>query len=204
MIKQTLLINLLYYPLYSLGPGVRVGIWFQGCSIQCKGCISDHTWAFDSQYEQYIDDVLEKLRPIYEQSINRITISGGEPFDQPESLKQLLKGCRKIGFKDILVYTGYHYVQLITMYRDIFQYIDVLIDGNFQSGNTSEYIWKGSDNQQLILLSNDSQIVSQYYDFQNTVDLNTPRSIELIKNNSSIVVIGIPRQEDVEIIHETL
>ena len=198
------MINLLYYPLYSLGPGIRVGIWFQGCSIHCKNCISTHTWAFDSQYEQNIDDVLKKLRSVYKQGISRITVSGGEPFDQPESLKQLLIGCRDIGFKDILVYTGYHFEQLKTMYRDIFQNIDVLIDGNFQSGNTSDYIWKGSDNQRLIVLSNNIQIVSHYNDYQYTVDQNTPRLIELIKNNNSIVVIGIPRQEDVELFHETL
>ncbi|MCT5046402.1 radical SAM protein, partial [Pseudomonas aeruginosa] len=27
-----------------MGTGRRLGIWFQGCSIRCPGCISADTW----------------------------------------------------------------------------------------------------------------------------------------------------------------
>ena len=36
----------LHFPVTTLGPGRRIGIWFQGCSIRCPGCISADTWAF--------------------------------------------------------------------------------------------------------------------------------------------------------------
>ena len=37
-------ISRLHFPVTTLGPGRRLGIWFQGCSIQCRGCISIDTW----------------------------------------------------------------------------------------------------------------------------------------------------------------
>jgi len=202
--KQTILIRLIHYPLYSLGPGKRIGVWVQGCSIHCKDCISTHTWSFDQQYEQKIDNTVENLADVLKQGNIGMTVSGGEPFDQKESLKQLLKACRSKGFKDILVYSGYNYEYLQANYSDVFPFIDVLIDGNFQSGNRSGYIWKGSDNQRLMILSKDIHIISKYEKYKEFHDVNTSRSIELFTMHSSIFVVGIPKQEDVEVLNETL
>ena len=40
-------INKAHYPVTVLGPGQRIGIWFQGCRIHCPGCVSQDTWAAD-------------------------------------------------------------------------------------------------------------------------------------------------------------
>ena len=40
-------INKAHFPVTVLGPGRRIGIWLQGCSIHCKGCVSQDTWAAD-------------------------------------------------------------------------------------------------------------------------------------------------------------
>ena len=37
-------LNRLHWPVTVLGPGRRVGIWMQGCSIGCRGCVSRDTW----------------------------------------------------------------------------------------------------------------------------------------------------------------
>ncbi|HAU1321526.1 TPA: radical SAM protein, partial [Legionella pneumophila] len=37
-------ISRVHFPVTTLGPGHRIGIWFQGCSIRCPGCISTDTW----------------------------------------------------------------------------------------------------------------------------------------------------------------
>ena len=38
-------LNRVHFPVTALGPGRRVGIWLQGCSIRCPGCMSLDTWA---------------------------------------------------------------------------------------------------------------------------------------------------------------
>ena len=42
-------INNYKYPVTVLGPGKRIVVWTQGCSIRCKGCMSIHTWTFDEK-----------------------------------------------------------------------------------------------------------------------------------------------------------
>ena len=39
-----LYLSRIHFPVTTLGPGRRIGIWFQGCSIRCKGCVSADTW----------------------------------------------------------------------------------------------------------------------------------------------------------------
>lgn len=39
-----LYLSRIHFPVTTLGPGNRIGIWFQGCSIQCQGCVSVDTW----------------------------------------------------------------------------------------------------------------------------------------------------------------
>src|SRR5437899_11617845 len=38
-------ISRIHFPVTKLGPGRRIGIWVQGCSVRCPGCISVDTWA---------------------------------------------------------------------------------------------------------------------------------------------------------------
>ena len=41
------MLNRAHYPVTTLGPGVRAGIWTQGCTIGCRGCASRDTWEPD-------------------------------------------------------------------------------------------------------------------------------------------------------------
>ena len=73
----------IHYPVRTLGPGARIGVWFQGCAIRCPGCVSMDTWAV-GQHVTTLDEVKEGLLPFL--ASDGVTISGGEPFDQPEAL----------------------------------------------------------------------------------------------------------------------
>ena len=79
MANEWLLINLIAYPLKVLGVGERVGIWTQGCTLKCKGCMSKHTWEFDTSKKVYINDIIKTIKNYPTKSI---TISGGEPLEQ--------------------------------------------------------------------------------------------------------------------------
>lgn len=135
-----------------LGPGNRVGIWFDGCSHACKGCSNPELWEFQEKYSTSIDMVIKLLNTIKEsQVIDGFTVTGGDPFEQPEDLRQLLKYVKTVS-EDILVYTGYDYSYLQKNYSNILELITVLIDGMYIEEKNDNSFLKGSSNQNIIIL----------------------------------------------------
>ena len=100
----------IHFPVTTLGPGKRIGIWFQGCSIRCKGCISADTWGTEKGRVS-IDEVI-KVISNWLDTAEGITLSGGEPFEQPEALELLLTQLRTRTNIDILVYSGHSFEKI--------------------------------------------------------------------------------------------
>ena len=184
-IKKSIYINLIVFPLYTLGPSIRVGVWFQGCSIRCDGCISKYTWQKEKKYKKNIDEVVKEINGFNTQSI---TISGGEPFDQPQALYNLLKKIRK-DFKDILVYSGYSYEFLAKKYSYILELIDVLIDGEYKKDLPSNKAYKGSQNQRMFIFN--EKLVSKYQKFFQS----EKSEIQFYYQNQSLYLLGIPSEQ---------
>lgn len=105
MTATPLFLSRVHFPVTTLGPGRRVCIWFQGCSIRCPGCVSLDTWA-PRRNGTTTECVMSAISPWLEEA-DGVTISGGEPFDQPAALKSLLMDLRARSSADILVYSGY-------------------------------------------------------------------------------------------------
>jgi anaerobic ribonucleoside-triphosphate reductase activating protein len=189
--REGLLVNLIHYPVYTLGPGKRLGIWVQGCSIRCKGCMAPHTWEFDPKSAMSFEEIEQYLAGC---STRALTVSGGEPFDQPEGLLQLLTLARKHHFEDILVYTGYTYELLAQKYPHILRHVDVLVDGPFQEGLESELIWRGSANQRMVVLTENPQMVEKYRLYARK---KKDRRLQIVERGTVIHIIGIPYQKDV-------
>lgn len=185
-----LFVNLLYYPIYNLGPGERVGLWLQGCSIRCKNCISKHTWHTSSKYEVNIETLAEKINSF---KTNRITISGGEPLDQVQNLILLLQKIRSTK-NDILLYTGYTLKNFIKnnpeIWKEIKKLIDVIIDGPFIWGQETNLIWKGSQNQKIYILN--KNLLSIYEEYKQ----QTKKSLQIVEYNDEFFIVGIPYQKD--------
>ncbi|MBK8467599.1 MAG: 4Fe-4S cluster-binding domain-containing protein [Chloracidobacterium sp.] len=85
-----------------------------------------------------------------------VTILGGEPFDQPGQVAELVYRLKRYDL-DLTIYTGYTLEALIDRKDPRVDYIlshtDLLIDGPFirrLSTNAGEY--RGSRNQRLIFL----------------------------------------------------
>ncbi len=95
----------LHFPVTTLGPGRRVGVWFQGCSIRCPGCISVDTWD-PALGQTAIADVARQLGD-WAGTADGLTVSGGEPFDQPAALEILLRVWRSLSPTAVLLFTGY-------------------------------------------------------------------------------------------------
>ena len=193
--RKEIYISLIHYPVQTLGIGKRIGIWVQGCTIHCKGCISKHSWPFLEEKKMPISQVLTQVDKHIEEA-DGITFSGGECFDQAEAFYTLLLEIRKRKVKDIMVYSGYKIENLQERYPQILSEIDVLIDSPFEFGNQSNAVWKGSENQRMIILTKDKEIQKRYLFYKD--EEISKKELQIVEKNDMIYVVGIPYQKDAE------
>lgn len=146
-----LALSRVHFPVTTLGPGRRLGIWVQGCSIRCSGCISSDTWA-KRVPDLEVAELLERIQP-WLHECDGITISGGEPFEQPEALAQLLQALRLSSVGSVLVYSGLPLEVLAS--RDVVKQglIDCLISDPFEVSLGQTKYLRGSDNQRMTCLT---------------------------------------------------
>ena len=82
------------------GPGIRVVVFMQGCSLRCKYCHNPDMWQFSGGKEYTPEQLLKKLlafKTYFEASGGGVTFSGGEPLQQPEFLAETLRLCKQAG-----------------------------------------------------------------------------------------------------------
>lgn len=161
------------------GPGTRYCIWFQGCSRRCKGCWAKATWAPDGGEEFDVQEVLEDI--LKTQGIEGVTFLGGEPFEQPEALKFLASGVKDAGLS-VLCFTGGKIEEIKD--REILNYIDLLIDGEYREEEQDfSRPWVGSKNQRYHFLTEryDEKI---FTDYKNKIEIN-------IQKNGLIFINGM-------------
>ena len=194
-------ISRIHYPVTTIGPGKRVGIWFQGCSIKCVGCISVDTWA-ENKHSVDIDQVTDLLNE-WLPNADGLTVSGGEPFDQVEQLKTILSSARKHKQIDTLVYSGYEHEKLQSSLDDVDGLIDALISGSFDISQTQTLNLRGSDNQKLIALT---QKGTELVNAINSTEINenSNQSIDLMYEGNTAWMAGIPNQTDMNSLIEIL
>lgn len=153
------------------GEGIRTVIWTQGCSHNCKGCHNPETHDFNGGALIDIEDIKKELMSLKFQ--DGITLSGGDPFMQPEACLEIAKFAKMIGL-NVWTYTGFTFDQLKILGRtkpviiELLKNIDVLIDGKFVlEEKTYEAPYRGSKNQKIIdvqqsLIKNEIVIVDKY------------------------------------------
>lgn len=136
----------------SNGPGVRVSIFMQGCTFNCKNCFNPETHSFDGGNE-FTEETIEKvLNLCSNENIVGLSILGGEPLhpkniDGTTALAKCFK--EKYPNKTIWVWTGFLFENLKD--SEVMKYIDVLIDGQYVDELHSPLLkWKGSANQRVI------------------------------------------------------
>ena len=136
----------------SNGPGVRVSIFMQGCIFHCEGCFNPETWNFKCGNE-FTDDTINEVLALCEPShIKGLSILGGEPM-HPKNIEATTKLAKefkkKYPDKTIWSWTGFNFEDIKD--KEVFKYIDVLIDGQFKIALRNPNLrWKGSSNQRVI------------------------------------------------------
>ncbi len=135
------------------GPGDRFVIWTQGCRKMCKNCYNPETW---SHYKNNLVDIDSLVEEIKNSSVSGVTISGGDPFEQPEELFYLLREIKQLDLSDgVIVFSGYTMREIRGDYKleKCLDYIDVLIDGLYIEEKRITNGLAGSSNQQFHYLS---------------------------------------------------
>ena len=136
------------------GPGFRVSIFTQGCPHHCEGCHNPGSHDPAAGKEWTLDEVEKKFtgNPL----LDGITLTGGEPFQQPAACAELARRAHQKGL-NVWSYSGYTYEKLRELaQRDegvnaLLSEIDVLVDGPFLLKERSlELLYCGSKNQRII------------------------------------------------------
>ena len=265
-------VNRLHWPVTVLGPGRRVGIWMQGCSIGCPGCVSRDTWpalgegaAGEGSPGDIISvgDLMARIDALVDGAsldrsdvssdveargtagravsgatrwagppslelagaawpdaassfgagvgpdsagagavgrdgvaVDGVTVSGGEPLDQPEALEALLDVLRQWldgradpGAEidtDIIVYTGYDEAAARDRCPAAFSLADAVIVGPYQAGEPGT-AWWGSGNQRLI--ARNEQLARRYHQALGQAGGEVQVSVA----DEGVFIIGIPR-----------
>lgn len=132
------------------GSGIRTVIWFQGCLHNCKGCQNPETHDMNGGIVVDVDELKMKLKNLKYQS--GITLSGGDPFFQPDAALEIAKFAKSVGL-NVWAYTGFTYEALLSdkSRLDLLKNVDVLVDGKFMMDKKSlNCKFRGSTNQRLI------------------------------------------------------
>ena len=194
-------INKAHFPVTVLGPGRRIGLWVQGCSIGCKGCVSMDTWNIDASKKVVIDDLLAWCKQVGAAGFDGFTISGGEPFDQAPALAVLLQGLRKwrrtaaLDF-DILCYSGYPMKTLQKKHAPTLALLDAVIPEPFIDSQEPVSVWRGSANQSLVPLSELGH--RRFGDYVSKPLTDTDKKMQVAVEHGKIWMIGIPARGDME------
>lgn len=160
------------------GPGLRYAVFVQGCSHNCPGCHNPDSQPAEGGTVTAISDLLADIEA--NGLVHDVTLSGGEPFEQPEACAVLARALKERGY-GVWSFTGYLYEDLLRRAQaaraerarreeaglagealpegiatdlavgDLLDAIDVLVDGPFvESRKSLELKWCGSSNQRLI------------------------------------------------------
>ena len=137
----------------SNGPGVRVSIFMQGCTFNCKNCFNPETHDFKGGHE-FGDDTIERVLELCSlDHIVGLSILGGEPMHPKniEGTTRLAKAFKeKYPNKTIWVWSGFLFDRDLKD-KEVLKYIDVLVDGQYKDElHNPKLKFCGSENQRVI------------------------------------------------------
>ena len=128
------------------GPGKRLLLFTQGCSIHCDGCINSHLWMFGCGKNITAEEVLDICK---ENEVDGITLHGGEPLDQAQAVLKAVKLLKINGFS-VILFTGYTKSELEGNQIKVWDLADIVVSGRFVESKKNLYMqFRGSTNQRV-------------------------------------------------------
>ena len=137
----------------SNGPGVRVSIFLQGCTFNCKGCFNPETHDFNGG-KPFTDETVNRVLELCQnENIEGLSILGGEPMHPKniEGTTKLAKAFKeKFPNKNLWAWSGFLFDRDLKD-KEILKYLDTLVDGQFvEELKNPKLKWRGSENQRVI------------------------------------------------------
>ena len=131
------------------GPGLRTSIYMAGCNHHCPGCHNPASWNPQGGEERTLDELMQVIA--YNEA--PVTLSGGDPLQQPEGTRALISRIKhELGY-NVWCYTGYTWEEIVNDPKlfKVVQELDVLVDGPFKMAERDISLrFCGSRNQRLI------------------------------------------------------
>ena len=152
--EPILRVNRIYHGSVVEGPGRRSVVQLAGCNLRCRGCYVGEALEIESGVRISVGETIKLLLDSSGAPRDGVTVLGGEPFMQHESLTPLLRELKVRGLH-VTLYSGYTLEELRARsergVHDALALADILIDGRFvaaESAGAGE--WRGSRNQRII------------------------------------------------------
>ncbi len=137
----------------SNGPGVRVSVFMQGCTFNCKNCFNPETHDFKGGKE-FTDETIDKIIELCSKDyVVGLSILGGEPM-HPKNIDGTTKLAKrfkeKYPNKSVWVWSGFLFDRDLKD-KEVLKYVDVLVDGQYEDDlHDFRLKYRGSSNQRVI------------------------------------------------------
>lgn len=192
---DALQLNRILWPVTTLGPGVRVGLWVQGCTIGCRGCASTDTWADDGGTSVAVTDVADQVTAAALASgATGLTVTGGEPFQQADAVAALIDSVRSRwpGGEpmDALVFTGYTAPAARRISPALWRVADIMVAGPYRRDRPSGHPLIASSNQTVEVLT------ALGGERQET--LSVGRRMQVAVEGDVVSLVGLPQPGDLD------
>ena len=92
------------------GPGTRMTVFLAGCPLRCLYCHNPDTWRMRDGKAVELDTLVARLaryRGVFEATGGGLTVSGGEPLQQPVFLARLLRAAKELGIHTAVDTSGF-------------------------------------------------------------------------------------------------
>lgn len=133
------------------GLGFRIVIWNQGCRCQCPGCHNPETWKMTGGVEKDTKELIDFIQENKDTNTG-VTLSGGDPFLQPEANIEIANAAHSYGL-DVWAYCGLTFEEILQdkNKKALLEKCDVLVDGPFILAQRDiSLAFRGSSNQRII------------------------------------------------------
>lgn len=177
------------------GPGRRLALWVQGCSIRCEGCCNPEMFDARRGTETAVAEVAARVAAAAAAGVEGVSLLGGEPFEQAAALAEVAAAAKALGLT-VMVYSGYTIEEIRARGEEaaaLLACVDLLVDGRYDQTKPEPAPpvgrrWIGSANQTMHFLTSAYRADDPRMRAANTIEIR-------VSKDGRVVINGWPSAE---------